>query len=1258
MKKILLFALMLLSLEVYSQAIVKGSGVVYTNGAPTHSVNINADSELAIDTTTGFWYEYQRDVPAWRLAGFRIQKFAFSIPPTATPSDKQSELLLNNVDSLYRWRAGAWHHLNPGAAYTAGIGIDITGLVITNTAPDQVVVLNNGTGISITGTYPNFTIDATGGASGYSEVQEEGSALTARTKLNFVGSTATAVDDGGNSRTNVNFDSDVNALANNSTTGIYVITATGSSTTRTVTAGIGISVSNGSGVSGNPTITNSSPDQTVTITNGGGVVVTGTYPNFTLTATDQSISNEGILGVGAGSGTSSTLISNTSTSNPVTINASTGLSISESTNANGGSITLTNSAPDQTVTITNGGGVVVTGTYPSFTLTATDQSVTNEIQTLSANGIGGNYDINLSLSGGNIGIDQGSKVTINRSGDNFTFSAQEYQYFINTSDGTSHTLTLEDAFDSSSNGSIQLVEGSGITLTTSGDAGNAVVTIASSGGGGSSPAGANYQVQYYDDGDFGAENVFNYDPTNNRLVVGTTTATAVLHGRAPDDAGSRIFLAENQSANDVLAIFSTGITKWGDNETYPIVKQTASAGSSVSYTANGLTFESAPVASTGTDLFSFYHPSTGLTSGNYNIVRQTGTVAPSSGSATYNSFVSDPIINATGGGLITGYKATPTLTSTSGGYQAFTTDINSSTGRWAFYGGGTAASRVGGTLGVGADPVASFQLYSTGAIRADAALVSRGSGTSPASDLAVPQLRLWNTTGDTWYLSSLNSGSFRLETGIGTVLSIDNSAGQVYVQNTLRIGSVTGTPTSIIGRDGTGQVGAITVGSGLDLTAGVLTTSGGGGSGDVLNNGNSFGAAFIVGSNDNNTVSLEQNGTTFLTGGTDKNITLINSVAATNTVTDRFKVQTNSTGTAANNFGSAILFQAENSTTNDINQSRISSYWKSAANGSEVSAIDFQLMQGGGGLATVMSINRSGSATGMLEIGSTTPVQITNAGIYPGASYTFGGTSSSVTLSSTSSGVNLERTNAATTTPLAFDISSISSGTAGVGFGTNIIFKGESSTTNGREMGSISTVWTTATDASRTADMIIGTVISGGTSVERIRIVGATGNVHLNQGLRIAVPSGTPTSLIGRNGSGDVGTLALNKELTIVSGELNTTGLGSTAPTFTLGAGWGTGSSSSIVGTDLVGEITINSGTGAMTATTFGTVNFGSNFDNTSYAVFFREGEANSSQISTYLGYATSKAVGSFVQTGATALASRIQTSTTYKYYYRVIQYQ
>jgi len=46
-------------------------------------------------------------------------------------------------------------------ALSAGTGIDLTGNVVTNTAPDQVVSLTAGVGISTSGTYPSFTIDNT-----------------------------------------------------------------------------------------------------------------------------------------------------------------------------------------------------------------------------------------------------------------------------------------------------------------------------------------------------------------------------------------------------------------------------------------------------------------------------------------------------------------------------------------------------------------------------------------------------------------------------------------------------------------------------------------------------------------------------------------------------------------------------------------------------------------------------------------------------------------------------------------------------------------------------------------------------------------------------------------------------------------------------------------------------------------------------------------------------------------------------------------
>lgn len=49
----------------------------------------------------------------------------------------------------------------PNTTYTAGTGLSLTGTTFTNTAPDQVVSLTSGTGISVAGTYPNFTVTNT-----------------------------------------------------------------------------------------------------------------------------------------------------------------------------------------------------------------------------------------------------------------------------------------------------------------------------------------------------------------------------------------------------------------------------------------------------------------------------------------------------------------------------------------------------------------------------------------------------------------------------------------------------------------------------------------------------------------------------------------------------------------------------------------------------------------------------------------------------------------------------------------------------------------------------------------------------------------------------------------------------------------------------------------------------------------------------------------------------------------------------------------
>jgi hypothetical protein len=68
-----------------------------------------------------------------------------------------SELhLTTDLDDSYIASAATWNAKQ--AALSAGTGISLASNTVTNTAPDQTVVINAGTGIGVSGTYPNFTI--------------------------------------------------------------------------------------------------------------------------------------------------------------------------------------------------------------------------------------------------------------------------------------------------------------------------------------------------------------------------------------------------------------------------------------------------------------------------------------------------------------------------------------------------------------------------------------------------------------------------------------------------------------------------------------------------------------------------------------------------------------------------------------------------------------------------------------------------------------------------------------------------------------------------------------------------------------------------------------------------------------------------------------------------------------------------------------------------------------------------------------------
>lgn len=115
---------------------------------------------------------------------------------------------------------------------------------------------NSGKVLQTDGTNATWeTVSGGGGGGGYATIQEEGTPLTQRTTVNFVGAGLTATDDAGNSRTNISVDATLNALAEFNSNGLVTQTSADTFAARTITGTSNeVAVNNGDGVSGNPTI--------------------------------------------------------------------------------------------------------------------------------------------------------------------------------------------------------------------------------------------------------------------------------------------------------------------------------------------------------------------------------------------------------------------------------------------------------------------------------------------------------------------------------------------------------------------------------------------------------------------------------------------------------------------------------------------------------------------------------------------------------------------------------------------------------------------------------------------------------------------------------------------------------------------------------------------------------------------------------------------------------------------------------------------
>jgi len=159
-----------------------------------------------------------------------------------TSSESTSNLTINGRVGIATYSPTAYLHLKAGTATTNTAPLKFT--AGTNlTTPESGAMEWDGSRLYITNSTPTrntiaYMSDLSSFITqGYQTIQEEGTSLTQRSILNFVGSGILAADDSTNSRTNVSLDSDLNALANLSTTGVVSRTGADTFSTSSSTAG-------------------------------------------------------------------------------------------------------------------------------------------------------------------------------------------------------------------------------------------------------------------------------------------------------------------------------------------------------------------------------------------------------------------------------------------------------------------------------------------------------------------------------------------------------------------------------------------------------------------------------------------------------------------------------------------------------------------------------------------------------------------------------------------------------------------------------------------------------------------------------------------------------------------------------------------------------------------------------------------------------------------------------------------------------------